>query len=67
MLADALLDLKGGGPIISILKRLASLELATGMQLIYTWVYTKFTPADSLSRDKARRDEFNRLCFWNQL
>ena len=60
---------KGRSPsraLNKILKKLASIELATGLQIIYTWVYTKFTSADKFSRDKCRRDELKRLCLSNQ-
>ena len=58
---------KGRSPsrkLNKLLRKFASLQLATGMQMMLTWVYTKFTPADALSRDRARRDALRRSRSW---
>ena len=44
-----------------IVKKWGSIQLATGVQVLLSWVWTRIHPADNLSRDRKRREYLSSL------
>ena len=47
-----------------LIQRLASIQLGTGMQFLFTWIKSALNPSDPLSRDKRRRNVLQASRCW---